>query len=202
MSPKLFGHHSLIHNVFPPKVDYDLRLDGHDFSLTKEFFWSDFSIYVSHRPHYSTQVWACSPLIDLYSFDLIRITYFLFSSFIKCNNLYSIYLYLSLVVAFYNYTLILNIPFFQNHSTADSNSQEDDSTNNACCSQPSLILMCLMYSCVSRIVCILHSGLIPIWQTVKFREAAFFASKWLKIYIFVIFFNRVAPCIVKKQIIS
>ena len=98
--------------------------------------------------------------------------------------------------------LSLEYIFFQNHSTADSNSQEDDSTNNACCSQPSLILMCLMYSCVSRIVCILHSGLIPIWQTVKFREAAFFASKWLKIYIFVIFFNRVAPWIVKKQIIS
>ena len=38
MSPKLFGHHSLIHNVFPPKVDYDLRLDEHDFSLSKEFF--------------------------------------------------------------------------------------------------------------------------------------------------------------------
>ena len=85
--------------------------------------------------------------------------------------------------------LSLEYIFFQNHSTADSNSQEDDSTNNACCSQPSLILMCLMYSCVSRIVCILHSGLIPIWQKVKFRKAAFFASKWLKIYIFVMFFN-------------
>ena len=49
MSPKLFGHHSSIYNVFPPKVDYDLRLDEHDFSLSKEFFWSAKLILFMYR---------------------------------------------------------------------------------------------------------------------------------------------------------
>ena len=49
MSPKLFEYHSSIHNVFPPKVDYDLRLDEHDLSLSKEFFWSTKLILFMYR---------------------------------------------------------------------------------------------------------------------------------------------------------
>ena len=49
MSPKLFEYHSSIHNAFPPKVDYDLRLDEHDLSLSKEFFWSTKLILFMYR---------------------------------------------------------------------------------------------------------------------------------------------------------
>ena len=38
-----------IHNVFSPKVDYGLRLDEHDLSLSKEFFWSTKLILFMYR---------------------------------------------------------------------------------------------------------------------------------------------------------